>query len=86
VAVEGSIGSLEKLTFIVDTGAYPSMVDQRIATALGLSEIDGKVGLVNQTVQTNKPSLPPCRSLPLVPLASKTFQFWCGTFPPSRKL
>ena len=58
VAVEGSIGSLEKLTFIIDTGAYPSMVDQRIATALGLSEIDGKVGLVNQNVQTKLATLP----------------------------
>jgi hypothetical protein len=58
VAVEGSIGSLEKLTFIIDTGAYPSMVDQRIATALGLSETDGKVGLINQNVQTKLAILP----------------------------
>jgi Aspartyl protease len=58
VVVEGSIGNLEKLTFIIDTGAYPSMVDQRIATALGLREIDGKVGLVNQNVQTKLATLP----------------------------
>jgi hypothetical protein len=58
VAVEGSIGSLGKLTFIIDTGAYPSMVDQRIATALGLSETNGKVGLVDQNVQTKLATLP----------------------------
>jgi predicted aspartyl protease len=58
VAVEGSMGSLEELTFIIDTGAYPSMIDQRIATALGLSESDGKVGLVNQNVQTKLAILP----------------------------
>jgi hypothetical protein len=58
VVVEGSIGTLEKLIFIIDTGAYPSMVDQRIATALGLSVTDGKVGLVNQNVQTKLAALP----------------------------
>jgi hypothetical protein len=36
VVVEGSIGNLETLAFIIDTGAYPSMVDQRISAALGL--------------------------------------------------
>jgi predicted aspartyl protease len=58
VAVEGAIGGLEKLTFIIDTGAYPSMVDQRIATTLGLSETDSKVGLVNQNVRTKLAILP----------------------------
>jgi len=58
VVVEGSIGNLEKLTFIIDTGAYPSMIDQRIATALGLRETDGKVALVNQSVRTKLATLP----------------------------
>ena len=58
VVVEGSIGNLEKLTFIIDTGAYPSMIDQRIAIALGLRETDGKVALVNQAVQTKLATLP----------------------------
>ena len=50
VVVEGSIAPLEKLTFIVDTGTYPSIVDQRIATGLGLSEREGKAVLVGQGV------------------------------------
>lgn len=58
VVVEGSIGNMGKLAFIIDTGAYPSMVDQRIVTALGLGESDGKVALVNQTVQTKLATLP----------------------------
>jgi hypothetical protein len=58
VVVEGSIGNMEKLTFIIDTGAYPSMIDQRIVTALGLWESDGKVALVNQNVQTKLATLP----------------------------
>ena len=31
VVVEGSIGNVQKLNFLVDTGAYPSIVDQRLA-------------------------------------------------------
>jgi len=58
VVVEGSIGNLEKLAFIIDTGAYPSMIDQRIATTLGLIERDGTVGLVNQSIQTKLATLP----------------------------
>jgi hypothetical protein len=58
VVVEGSIGTLEKLTFIIDTGAYPSMVDQRISTALGLSERGGTVGLVNHNAQTKLAIVP----------------------------
>jgi Aspartyl protease len=58
VVVEGSIGNMGKLAFIIDTGAYPSMIDQRIVTALGLGERDGKVALVNQTVQTKLATLP----------------------------
>jgi len=58
VVVQGSIGTLEKLTFIIDTGTYPSIVDQRIATALGLSEREGKVALVDHSVQAKLATLP----------------------------
>jgi predicted aspartyl protease len=58
VVVEGSIGTLEKLTFIVDTGTYPSIVDQRIATTLGLREREGKAVLVGQSVQARLAIVP----------------------------
>lgn len=36
IVVQGSIGSLNKLNFLIDTGAVPSVLDQRIARKLRL--------------------------------------------------
>ena len=58
VVVEGSIGTLEKLTLIIDTGTYPSIVDQRIAATLGLSEREGQAVLVGHSVQATLATLP----------------------------
>ncbi len=58
VVVEGSIGKLQQLTFLIDTGAFPSVVDQRIASALDLTEKEGRVALVNATVATKLATLP----------------------------
>jgi hypothetical protein len=58
VVVEGSIGSVQKLNFLVDTGAYPSVVDQRIALRLGLAEQPGRVNLSNKSIQTGLVILP----------------------------
>jgi hypothetical protein len=65
VIVEGSIGNVQKLNFLVDTGAYPSVVDQKIATSLRLAEQPGRVNLSNKSVQTRLVVLP---SLLLGPL------------------
>jgi predicted aspartyl protease len=52
VVVEGSIGKLQKLHFLVDTGASPSVVDQRIAHTLGLSTQPARVTLSNTSIPT----------------------------------
>jgi len=58
VIVEGSIGNLQKLNFLVDTGAYPSVVDQKIARKLRLAEQSGRVNLWNKSVETRLVVLP----------------------------
>jgi hypothetical protein len=65
VIVEGSIGNAQKLHFLVDTGAYPSVVDQKIAHNLGLADQPARVNLANKSVQTRLVVLP---SLLLGPL------------------
>lgn len=58
VIIEGSISNFQKLNFLVDTGAYPSVVDQKIAGALGLAEQPARVNVSNQTVQARLVVLP----------------------------
>jgi hypothetical protein len=58
VVVEGSIGKLKKVNFLVDTGACPSIVDQKIAHNLGLAEQPARVNLSNKAIQTGIVVLP----------------------------
>src|SRR5580704_5901750 len=58
VMVEGSIGNVQKLHFLVDTGAYPSIVDQKIAHSLGLAEQPARVNLANKSVPTGRVIIP----------------------------
>jgi hypothetical protein len=56
--VEGSIGSVENVHFLVDTGAYPSVVDQKITHSLGLAEQPARVNLADKSVQAGLVILP----------------------------
>lgn len=58
VIVEGSIGNMRKLNFLVDTGAYPSVVDKKIAHHLGLPEQPGRVNLSKVSVAARLVVLP----------------------------
>ena len=57
VVVEGSIGN-RRLNFLIDTGAYPSVVDQKIAHELGLAGQPSRVRLSNKSIQTRRVVLP----------------------------
>ena len=58
VIVEGSIGKVQKLSFLVDTGAYPSVIDRKIVLKLGLAEQSSRVNLSNKSFQTGRVVLP----------------------------
>jgi Aspartyl protease len=57
VVVEGSIGN-QRLNFLIDSGAYPSVVDQKIAHDLGLAEQPSRVNLSNKSIPTRLVVLP----------------------------
>jgi len=58
VIVEGTIGNIHKLNFLVDTGACPSVVDHKIARDLKLVEQPERVNLWNKSVQARQVVLP----------------------------
>lgn len=58
IVAQGSIGSLKKLNFLIDTGAVPSVVAQRIARKLALRGTVDKVTVFSQTLQTQRVVLP----------------------------
>ncbi len=58
VVIEASIGNIRKLNFLVDTGAYPSVIDQKIARRLGLAEQPARVNLSKNSVETRLVVLP----------------------------
>ena len=65
IVVDGSIGNLQKLNFLVDTGAYPTVVDQRISHGLALVEKAATAGLSTQRLQTKSTVLPSLRVGPI---------------------
>jgi hypothetical protein len=56
--VEGSIGNLQKLNFLVDTGACPSVIDLKMTHDLRLAEEPGRVNLWNKSVQARQVVIP----------------------------
>ena len=65
VVVEGSIGDWNKRNFLIDTGANPSMLDQRIADRLGLNGPAEKLPVLNGEVNIRRVSVPALRLGPL---------------------
>src|SRR6201997_203197 len=58
VVAEGAIGHIRKLNFLVDTGACPSVVDQKIARDLKLPEQPERVNLWNKSIQARQVVIP----------------------------
>ena len=58
IVVKGSVAGQEKLNFLIDTGAVPSVVDQRIAKKLKLSGTAESLSTFNQDLQAQRVVLP----------------------------
>src|SRR5271167_3093489 len=58
IVVRGSAGRLRNLNFIVDTGAVPSVVDQRIADKLGLVGDTEPLSVFSSTLRAQRVMLP----------------------------
>jgi hypothetical protein len=50
IVVQGSIGSFEKRNLVIDTGAYPSIIDRGLAKKLHLSGPDERLDAVDHTL------------------------------------
>jgi hypothetical protein len=84
IVTQGSIGPLENLNFIIDSGAIPSMIDQRIAKKLELATDDRQlVAFGGQKVQVKGAVLPDLRLGPIraqsFPVAVGDLSFLVGT-------
>jgi predicted aspartyl protease len=79
VIAEGAIGTVHKLNFLVDTGACPSVVDQKIARDLKLAEQPERVNLWNKSVQARQVVLPSLNLGPVraesIPVLSEDLSF-----------
>lgn len=65
IVVSGSIGRLERLNFVIDTGAVPTVVDQRIAMKLHLSGQKESLWLFSGAVQEQRVVVPMLRIGPI---------------------
>ncbi|HST13112.1 MAG TPA: retropepsin-like aspartic protease, partial [Terriglobales bacterium] len=65
VIAEGSIGNIDKLNLLVDTGASPSVIDRKIARRLNLNEQPDRVNLWSKSFQTGSVVLPSLRLGPI---------------------
>jgi predicted aspartyl protease len=71
IVAEGEIGSLQGLRFLIDTGAMPSVVDERIAHRLRLSGEAEAVTVFSRKVKGQRVVLP---SLKLGPIQVKSLR------------
>ncbi|HST09727.1 MAG TPA: retropepsin-like aspartic protease [Terriglobales bacterium] len=58
IVVQGSIGLLERRNFVIDTGAYPTVIDRDVAEKLSLSGHREELDTVDRTVSGMAVAIP----------------------------
>jgi predicted aspartyl protease len=71
VVAQGSIGKLQQLNFIIDTGAFPAVVDTRIARELKLSGGHEQITVFSREVESERVVLPEFRLGPIYATAAR---------------
>ncbi len=66
VVVNGQIGNLRVMRFIIDTGAASSVIDAKVADKLRLPQTDGKVMTFNRRISVEWMEIPEFRVGPIV--------------------
>jgi predicted aspartyl protease len=69
IVAQGGVGRLKNLNFIIDTGAVPSVVDQRVARKLGLAGRAEQLSVFNRNLEAQRVVLP---DLALGPLRARS--------------
>jgi predicted aspartyl protease len=69
IVAKGSMGRLQKLNFIIDTGAVPSIVDRRVARKLGLEGVAESVSVFNKEIPVEEVMVP---SVSIGPVAANS--------------
>jgi predicted aspartyl protease len=65
IVVRGSVGNLENLHFLIDTGTNQSVVDRRLASRLGLTIRHGRMGVLGHEVSAEQAVLADIKLGPL---------------------
>jgi predicted aspartyl protease len=58
IVARGSAGSLKGLTFLIDTGASPTVLDPRVARKLHLQETPASIAVIGGRVQAGQATVP----------------------------
>ncbi len=51
IVVRGRVGSMNNLNLLVDTGAVPSALSERVASRMGIAGVPGSIALLNKDIQ-----------------------------------
>jgi len=65
IVVQGSLGDAQRVSFIIDTGTEPSVIDSRAAEKLHMAGTVGKLAVHNRIVEVQQAVLPSVQIGPL---------------------
>lgn len=66
IVAHGTVGPLKGLNFLLDTGANPTILDQRVARKLGLEELPASISVLEGSLHGGKAIVPRLEFGPMV--------------------